>query len=282
MALRHIISLDVPYGDRDGSQTNLHSIDDAIPFGLRTQERTYIWADGYEQEANHPERSSLDSSQGNRLAASQAPPEQEKTSAAKEPLPKANAGSNPLSSKRLSGTNRIESLSDSPKTVNSALPSGKEVETVSSVGTGIALILKTETTTDDLLRSKEKTSEAEGSKQTKDGDVTIERAVLPEVAGALGVSPETAYWANVREGCPTASVILAFQADGLKDSPRTVVLLGARLKVEYPVSRGVKPRASMYCTGQRGAKMRRDAGPESSDNHIKCANCMQRTTRRAR
>jgi hypothetical protein len=55
MALRHIISLDVPYGDRDGSQTNLHSIDDAIPFGLRTQERTYIWADGYEQEANHPE-----------------------------------------------------------------------------------------------------------------------------------------------------------------------------------------------------------------------------------
>jgi hypothetical protein len=49
MALRHIISLDVPYGDRDGS------IDDAIPFGLRTQERTYIWADGHEQEANHPE-----------------------------------------------------------------------------------------------------------------------------------------------------------------------------------------------------------------------------------
>jgi hypothetical protein len=69
-------------------------------------------------------------------------------------------------------------------------------------------------------------------------DVTIEQAVLPEVAGAFGVSPETA---NVREGCPTASVRLVCRAEGLKDSPRTVVLMGACLKVEYPVSRGVRP-----------------------------------------
>ena len=38
--------------------------------------------------------------------------------------------------------------------VNSALPSGKEVETVSSARTGIALTPKTGTTTDDLLRCK--------------------------------------------------------------------------------------------------------------------------------
>jgi hypothetical protein len=42
------------------------------------------------------------------------------------------------------------------KTVNSALLSGKQVETVSSVRTGIALTPKTGTTTDDLLRCKEK------------------------------------------------------------------------------------------------------------------------------
>jgi hypothetical protein len=39
-------------------------------------------------------------------------------------------------------------------------------------------------------------------------DVTIEQDVLPEVAGAFDVSPETAYWANVREGCLTASASL--------------------------------------------------------------------------
>ena len=44
------------------------------------------------------------------------------------------------------------------KTINSALSSGKEVETVSSVRTGKALL----TTTDDLLRrSKEKITKAE-------------------------------------------------------------------------------------------------------------------------
>ncbi|KAN0074379.1 hypothetical protein V8E54_008316 [Elaphomyces granulatus] len=193
----------------------------------------------------------------------------------------------PLPSKRLSRTNRVfvRLPEDSAlrsvhplfiiKTVNSALPSGKEVETVSSVRTGIALTPKAGTTTDDLLQSKEKIAKALGGGRVEADDrwvivkvhdlptrmtilddnnslscrdVIIEQDVLPEVAGAFGVSPETAYWTNVREGCPTASVRLAFRAEGLKDSPRTVVLMGARLKVEYPVSRG------------RGAKMRRGAG----------------------
>jgi hypothetical protein len=74
----------------------------------------------------------------------------------------------PLPSKRLFRTNRvfIRLPEDSAlrsvyplysiiKTVNSALPSGEEVETVSS---GIALTPKSGTTTDDLLRSKEKIS----------------------------------------------------------------------------------------------------------------------------
>ena len=74
-----------------------------------------------------------------------------------------------------------------------------------------------------------------------------QRNVLPEVASAFGVSPETAYWANVREGCPTASVRLALRAEGLKDSPRTVVFMGARLKVEYAVSRGVRPHQCRRC-----------------------------------
>ena len=95
-------------------------------------------------------------------------------------------------------------------------------------------------------------------------DMIIEQDVLPEVVGAFGVFPETAYWANVREVYRTASVRLAFRAEGLKDSPRTVVPMGARLKVEYPVSAEGQGRISVEdagdYTGQRGVKMRRGAG----------------------
>ncbi|KAN0085377.1 hypothetical protein V8E54_001844 [Elaphomyces granulatus] len=133
------------------------------------------------------------------------------------------------------------------KTINSTLPSGKEVETVSSVRTGIALTPKTGTTTDDLLRCKEKIAKALGVEaddrwvivKPEFRDVVIEQDVLPEVAGAFGVSPETAYWANVREGCPTASVRLAFRAEGLRDSGRAHGRSSER---------------------QMGAKMRRGAG----------------------
>ena len=232
----------------------------------------------------------------------------------------------PLPSRRLSRTNRVfvRLPEDSAlrsvhplfiiKTVNSALPSGKEVETVSSVRTGIALTPKTGTTTDDLLQCKEKIAKALGGGRVEADDrwvivkvhdlptrmtilddnnrlsfrdVIIEQDVLPEVAGAFGVSPETAYWANVREGCPTASVRLAFRAEGLKDSPRTVVLMGARLKVEYPVSRGVRPRQCRRCWGLHktegckdaprcrlcGDLNHRTAEHDSSGSTIKCANC---------
>ena len=116
----------------------------------------------------------------------------------------------------------------------------------------------------------------------------IEQDVLPEVVGAFGVFPETAYWANVREVYRTASVRLAFRAEGLKYSPRTVVLMGARLKVKYPVSRGVRPHqckmlGTGYCTG-RGCKdaprcrLCGDLNHWTAEHHsrgstIKCANC---------
>ena len=89
-----------------------------------------------------------------------------------ENLPKRPA--QPLPSKRLSKTNRVfvRLPEDSAlrsvhplyiiKMVNSALPSGKEVETVSSVRTGVALTPKTGTTTDDLLQCKEKIAKALG------------------------------------------------------------------------------------------------------------------------
>ncbi|KAN0072777.1 hypothetical protein V8E54_008891 [Elaphomyces granulatus] len=105
--------------------------------------------------------------------------------------------------------------------------------------------------------------EVEESRQMIDGDVVIEQDVLPEVAGAFGVSPETAYWAN------------------------TVVLMGARLKVEYPVSRGVRPCQCRRCWGLHrtegckdaprcrlcGDPSHRTAEHHSSGSTIKCANC---------
>jgi hypothetical protein len=239
-----------------------------------------------------------------------------------ENLPKRPA--QPLPSKRLSKTNRVfvRLPEDSAlrsvhplfiiKMVNSALPNGKEVETVSSVRTGVALIPKTGTTTDDLLQYKEKIAKALGGGRVEaewvivkvhdlqtrvtilddnnslsSRDVIIEQDVLPEIASAFGASPETAYWANVREGCPTASVRLAFRAEGLKDSPRTVVLMGARLKVEYPVSRGVRPHQCRKCWGLHrtegckdaprcrlcGDPNHRTAERHSYGSTMKCANC---------
>jgi hypothetical protein len=193
--------------------------------------------------------------------------------------------------------------------VNSALPSGKEVETVSFVRTGIVLTPKTGTTTDDLLRCKEKIAKTLGARVEADErwvvvkvhgfptrvtildnndslssrDVVIDQDVLPEVAGASGVSPETAYWVHVREWCPTASVGLAFRAEGLKAPPGR---LGAGLKVEYPVSGGVRPHQCRRCWGLHRTEGCRDAlrcrlcgdpnyrtAHHSSARTIKCANC---------
>jgi hypothetical protein len=142
------------------------------------------------------------------------------------------------------------------------------VESVSPVRTGIALTPKSGTTTHDLLLSlqnKERISKAlRGGRveaderwvivkvhglptkvmtlDQNDGlnskDVSLDQQdVLPGVAGSFGVTSETVYWANIREGCLVTSVRLAFRADGMKDTPRTVVLMGTRLRVEYPVRR---------------------------------------------
>ena len=87
-----------------------------------------------------------------------------------ENLPKRPA--QPLPNKRLPKTNSVfvRLPEDSAlrsvhplfiiKTVNSAMPSGKEVETVSSVRTGVALTSKTGTTADDLLQYKKKIAKA--------------------------------------------------------------------------------------------------------------------------
>jgi hypothetical protein len=94
-------------------------------------------------------------------------------------------------------------------------------------------------------------------------DMTVEQDVLPEAAGAFGTSPETVYWANMREGCSVASVRLAFWAEGMKDTPRTVVLMGTRLKVEYPVSRGIRLRRSMLPRGDGGVRSSDSRGDKS-------------------
>jgi hypothetical protein len=57
-------------------------------------------------------------------------------------------------------------------------------------------------------------------------NLTVEQDVLLEVARAFGTPPKIGYWANMREGCLTASVRLAFREEGLKETPRTVVLMG--------------------------------------------------------
>ena len=85
-----------------------------------------------------------------------------------------------------------------------------------------------------------------------------------------------------RDGSPH----VAFRAEGLKDSPRTVVLMGTRLKVEYPISRGVRPHQcrkywGLHRTGCKdvprcrlcGDPNHRTAEHHSSGRAIKCANC---------
>ncbi|KAN0078730.1 hypothetical protein V8E54_005243 [Elaphomyces granulatus] len=167
---------------------------------------------------------SLDSPQGNRPTTSQAPPEQEKTPATKEPSqslrrkPKRKATYSPPEKdiKHAAPKSYAELLRGAtPKNLlkRPAQPlSSKRLSRTNRVFTG--------TTTDDLLRCKEKIAKALGGGRVEADEkwvivkvhdlptrvtilnnnnslssrvVTIEHDGLPAIAGAFGASPETAY-----------------------------------------------------------------------------------------
>ena len=116
-------------------------------------------------------------------------------------------------------------------------------------------------------------------------DVSIDD-VLPEAARAFGAAPETGCWVKRQDGCPTASVRLTFKEESLKATPRSVVVLGARLKAEYPSARGVRPPQCQKCWGlhrpdacKTGPRCRicGDAGHATIEHPMegpaKCVNC---------
>jgi hypothetical protein len=172
------------------------------------------------------------------------------------------------------------------KKVNSALPLGKGVETASFVRTGVALMPKPGTSAEDLLQDKDKISKALGDGKVEGDekwvvvkvhdlstrmttiddahqlgyrDVSIEQDVFPEVAEAFGTAPESGLWTRRQEGSATASVRLTFRAENMKDTPRTVVVMGSRLKVEYPATRGVRPPLCKKCWGLHRTEVCKDA-----------------------
>jgi hypothetical protein len=162
------------------------------------------------------------------------------------------------------------------KTVNSILPLGKGVETATPVRTGIALSPKAGTTPEDLLLSKDKISTSLGNGIVERDEnwvvvkihdlptqmialnedntltcreISIEGDIFPEAAKAFGATPETGCWARKQEGSLTASIRFTFREESMRNSPKSVVIMGTRLKVEYPMARGVRPPQCRKCWG---------------------------------
>ena len=199
------------------------------------------------------------------------------------------------------------------KTVNSVLPPGKGVEYTSPVRTGIALTPKAGTTPEDLLQHKERISKSLGDgvverdenwivvkihdlptqmialnddNQLTSREVSIEEDIFPETAKAFDATPETGYWVQKREGSPTSSIRLTFKEESMKNSPKSVVIMGTRLKVEYPGARGVRPPQCRKCWGlhrldtcraEPKCRMCGDSNHKTPEHPpespIKCVNC---------
>jgi hypothetical protein len=199
------------------------------------------------------------------------------------------------------------------KTVNSVLPLDKGVESAAPVRTGIALTPKTGTTPEDLLLNKDKISASLGNgtvekdekwvvvkihdlptqmiAMNEDNNLTsreisIEDDVFPEAAKAFDAMPESGCWIQKQEGYLTASVRLTFREESMKLTPKTVIVMGTRLKVEYPTSRGIRPPQCRKCWGLHRldackAKPRcrmcgdptHKTAEHPSESPIKCVNC---------
>jgi hypothetical protein len=189
------------------------------------------------------------------------------------------------------------------KTVNSILPPGKGVEYTSPVRTGIALIPKAGTTPEDLLQHKERISKSLGDgiverdenwvvvkihdlpnddNQLTSREVSIEEDIFPETAKAFDVTPETGCWVQKRDVVYTFDL----KEESMKSSPKSVVIMGTRLKVEYPGARGVRPPQCRKCWGlhrldtcraEPKCRMCGDSNHKTPEHPpespIKCVNC---------
>jgi hypothetical protein len=110
--------------------------------------------------------------------------------------------------------------------------------------------------------------------------------VFPEASRAFGITPETGYWVKKQEEFSTASVRLTFRTESMKDTPKVVVLMGARLRVEYPTERGIRPpqckrcwelHRTEGCKGEPKCRLCGDAGHQTAahppQSSCKCVNC---------
>jgi hypothetical protein len=112
-------------------------------------------------------------------------------------------------------------------------------------------------------------------------------SLFREMSSQRQLGPSARYWEPASTGlsngkdiildCVSASVRLAFRARDMKATPRTIVLMGTRLKVEYPASRGIRLRwierkdaSYPQCAGCR-ASGPACTPPES--NILNCINC---------
>jgi hypothetical protein len=199
------------------------------------------------------------------------------------------------------------------KTVNSILPLGKGIESAAPVRSGIALIPRAGTTPEDLLQNKDSISTSLGNgvveKDEKwvvvkihdlptqmialnednmltSREISIEEDIFPEAAKAFDAAPESGCWIRKQEGYMTASIRLTFREECMKHTPKTVVVMGTRLKVEYPTARGIRPLQCRKCWGlhrldtcKAEPKCRMCGGTNHKttehppEGPIKCVNC---------
>ena len=199
------------------------------------------------------------------------------------------------------------------KTVNSTLPPGKGIESAAPVRSGIALTPKAGTTPEDLLQNKDKISTSLGNgvvekdekwvvvkihdlptqmialsedNKLTSREILIEEDIFPEAAKAFDATPESGCWIKKQEGYMTASIRLTFREESMKHTPKSVVIMGTRLKVEYPTARGIRPPQCRKCWGlhrpdtckaEPRCRMCGDVNHKTPEHPpespIKCVNC---------
>jgi hypothetical protein len=92
-------------------------------------------------------------------------------------------------------------------------------------------------------------TDLDASNKLTSRDLSLESDVIPVGTKAFGAAPETTCWIEKQASSAAASVRLTLKEENLKSAPRSVVFMGARLRIEYPAARGVRPTQCKICWG---------------------------------
>lgn len=199
--------------------------------------------------------------------------------------------------------------------VNRHFPLGKGIETASTVRSGIALSLAKSTTPDEVLAHADQITHSLGGRVEKDETymiikvrgvdsrivalddnnvltqraVSLEKDLYPDIERAFGDKPHSALWGEILGDDHKSTLRLTFSKDSVRSRPGHIVLMGQRVKVDYPRTRENKAPLCKRCWAQhftkecKGTMRCRTCGSEEHksiehppDEPAHCVNCSER------